>query len=288
VTFLDVGQGDAALIEMPDGKTMLIDGGGSYGHFDLGRLAVAPYLWNTGHRRIDYLVASHPQLDHMGGLSYLADKFPVGEVWTNGVEKDADFYARFQKIIEEKAIPEKRITSGHPPLNLGGARIVALHPGPSDLFPSDNDQSLVIRIDYGREAILWTGDIEGPAEKALLQRGSRLQATVLKVPHHGSRTSIDPDFLARVAPAVAVISVGGNNPYRHPSRETLAAYEALGVQIQRTDRDGAVLYETDGMRRTLRTYADGILHPVPWGGDMGGVEAANWMKIVHRVWAGPA
>jgi competence protein ComEC len=274
---------------MPDGKTMLIDGGGAYGNFDSGRLAVAPYLWNTGRVRIDYLVASHPQLDHMGGLSYLARKFQIGELWTNGMEKDADFYRRFRAIISEKAIPEKRITTDARPLDLGGARILPLHPTPATDFKSapsrsasDNDRSLVIRIEYGRESILFTGDIERPAERELLRRGDRLRATLLKVPHHGSRTSIDPDFLSRVAPSVAVISVGANNPYRHPSPETLAAYEARAAQIYRTDRDGAVIFQTDGEGWTIRTYADGITQPVPWGWDMAAAEAANLKKIFQR------
>jgi competence protein ComEC len=288
VTFLDVGQGDAAWIEMPDGKTMLIDGGGAHGNFDLGRLAVAPYLWNTGHWRIDYLVATHPQLDHMGGLGYIARKFGIGEVWTNGRKKDADFYNRFQEIVSARGIPEKRITRDDRPLDFGGARIRPLHPESTGSFVSDNDQSLVLRIEYKQEAILFTGDIEGPAERALLGWGRHLESTVLKVPHHGSRTSIDPHFLSRVAPAIAVISVGVNNPYRHPSTETLAAYGSMNTRIYRTDRNGAVVFETDGIQRTIRTYADSIVHPVRWGWGMTPGEASNLKKIFHRYWVGPA
>lgn len=288
VTFLDVGQGDAAWIEMPDGKTMLIDGGGAYGHFNLGRLAVAPYLWNTGHWRIDYLVASHPQLDHMGGLGYLASKFKIGELWTNGMESDADFYKQFRRIISARGIPEKRITSDDLPLDLDDARIRPLHPEPSGSFVSVNDQSLVLRIEYKREAILFTGDIERPAERELLEREGLLHSTVLKVPHHGSRTSIDADFLSRVDPAIAVISVGENNPYRHPSAETVAAYEALKTRIYRTDRDGAVIFATDGIQRTVRTYADCAVRPVGWRRGMANAEALNLKKILHRYWFGPA
>jgi competence protein ComEC len=288
VTFLDVGQGDAAWIELPDGKTMLIDGGGAYGHFNLGRLAVAPYLWNTGHWRIDYLVASHPQLDHMGGLGYLASKFQIGELWTNGMKSDADFYKQFREIISARGIPEKRITSDDLPLDLDDARIRPLHPEASGSFVSVNDQSLVLRIEYRREAILFTGDIERPAERELLEWGDRLRSTVLKVPHHGSRTSIDADFLSRVDPAIAVISVGENNPYGHPSAETVAAYEAKKARIYRTDRDGAVIFATDGIQRTVRTYADCIAHPVDWGWGMANAEALNLKKIFHRYWFGPA
>ncbi|MBI3597671.1 MAG: DNA internalization-related competence protein ComEC/Rec2 [Nitrospirae bacterium] len=288
VTFLDVGQGDAAWIEMPDGKTMLIDGGGTYGNYDLGRLAVAPYLWNTGHWRIDYLVASHPQLDHMGGLAYVARKFQVGELWTNGLEKDAVFYDRFRKIVSARAIPERRITGSGLPLLQGSVRIVPLHPEIADPAGPDNDQSLVIRIEYGRDVILFTGDIEKTAERELLRWGNLLKTTVLKVPHHGSRTSIDPDFLAQVAPDVAVISVGGNNPYRHPSIETLSAYHALKTRVYRTDQDGAILLETDGDRITVRTYEDSVPHSVSWGEGMAAAEASNLMKILHSCWFGPA
>jgi competence protein ComEC len=288
VTFLDVGQGDAAWIEMPDGKTMLIDGGGTYGNYDLGRLAVAPYLWNTGHWRIDYLVASHPQLDHMGGLAYIARKFQVGEVWTNGLEKDAVFYDRFRTILSSRAIQERRITGSGLPLLQGSVRIIPLHPEIANPSGPDNDQSLVVRIEYGREALLFTGDIEQSAERELLRWGNLLKTTVLKVPHHGSRTSIDPAFLAQVAPDVGVISVGENNAYRHPSVETLFAYHALKTQIYRTDRDGAVLVEMDGNRRTVQTYWDGVPHPVSWGAGMAADEASNLMKIFNSYWFSPA
>lgn len=288
VTFLDVGQGDAAWIEMPDGKTMLIDGGGAYGNYDLGRLAVAPYLWNTGHWRIDYLIASHPQLDHMGGLAYIARKFKVGEVWTNGLEKEAVFYDRFRTAVSTRAIPDRRIMGSGLPLVQGAVRIVSLHPKIADPAGPDNDQSLVLRIEFGREVLLFTGDIEKGAERELLRWGDLLKTTVLKVPHHGSRTSIDPEFLAQVAPDVAVISVGENNGYRHPSVETLFAYQVLKTQIYRTDRDGAVLVETDGIRRRVQTYRDGVPHPVSWGAGMAAAEASNLMKIFHAYWSGPA
>jgi len=288
VTFLDVGQGDAAWIEMPDGKTMLIDGGGAYGNYDLGRLAVAPYLWNAGHWRIDYLVASHPQLDHMGGLVYIARKFQVGELWTNGLQKEAVFYDRFRQVVSAKAIPEKQVTGSGFPLLGGPVRIVPLHPQMADPDGPDNDQSLVLRVAYGREALLFTGDIEKAAERELLRWGNLLKNTVLKVPHHGSRTSIDPDFLARVAPDVAVISVGANNPYRHPSPETLSVYHALKTKVYRTDKDGAVLLETDGKGRRVWTYQDSVSHPVAWGRGMAAAEASNLMKVFHRYWFGPA
>jgi competence protein ComEC len=288
VTFLDVGQGDAAWLEMPNGRTMLIDGGGAYGTFDMGRLVIAPYLWNTGHWKIDCMVASHPQLDHMGGLSYIAKQFKIGEIWTNGVEKETEFYHRFQEVVKAKGIPEKVVTRGFEPVRWGKVRIQPLHPAPSDSTLSDNDRSIVLRIDYGGESILFTGDIERPGERLLLGLGRRLRATILKVPHHGSRSSIDSEFLSKVNPVMAVISVGRNNPYGHPSPETIDAYRTLDAKIYRTDRNGAVVLETNGTRRTVRTRMDWAFHPVHWGRGMTGAEAANLGRILRQYWLGSA
>lgn len=302
ITFLDVGQGDAAWIVMPGGKTMLIDGGLAYGRFDLGRLVVAPYLWNTGHWKINTIVVSHPQLDHMGGLSYIARKFDVDEIWTNGRKKDALFYDRFQDVVSMRGIPEKRVSAdGTPLIHEGALRVQVLHPEPfsglqsgssgpagSRSSSADNNQSLVILVQYGKEGVLFTGDIEGQAERDLLRWGPLLRATVLKVPHHGSRSSIDAGFLRQVHPSVAIISVGGNNPYGHPFPETLAAYEALGAKIYRTDEDGAVLLETDGSRWIIRTYRDIVIRSVHWGPEMIRSELSNLKRTWYRYWVGLA
>ena len=293
VTFFDVGQGDAAWIRMPDGKTMLIDGGAVYGNFDVGRFAIAPYLWNTGHRRIDTMVASHPQNDHMGGLAYLIRKFDIGEIWTNGTEKDALFFERFREAARAKSVPERKVLADDLVIYKDdNLELMILHPDFESLSDttrsaaSDNNRSLVIRLQYGREVLLFTGDIEVSAQRELLRWGDKLGATVLKVPHHGSRSSIDPEFLYRVAPSIAVISVGRSNPYRHPSPETIAAYGALGATVYRTDRGGAVLYRTDGIRRSVQRYDDITPIPVVWGGDMAAMEESNFSKMIKRYWYG--
>lgn len=282
LTFLDVGQGDAALIQFPEGQTMLVDGGGRYGDFDAGRLAVAPYLWDRSVRRIDYLVATHPQADHAGGLIYILRKFPVGEIWTNGVTKEALFFADFIRAAGERGLSTKTIGRQEPPLEIGGTTVSILHPGSVSSHVQDNNRSLVIRIQYGKYSFLFTGDIEAQAERELLRWGPTLSSTVLKVPHHGSRSSIEPEFLLHVCPRMAIISSGASNPYGQPAPETLAAYRLLGSQVYRTDREGAIVVTTDGQRLTVATYRDFALTPICWGRGMLREEWGNGRKIVRR------
>jgi competence protein ComEC len=287
VTFLDVGQGDSAWVEFPGGRTMLVDGGSRAGSFDTGRLAIAPYLWDRSVRRIDTIVLTHPQLDHGGGLSYLIGKFPVGAIWTNGAGKDAKFFDDILREARERGVPIRRVYAGWGSGQPGPTAVEVLHPGRSPGGLSDNDLSVVLRIRRGRYSFLFTGDIEAPAESALLRRAAPLESTVLKVPHHGSRTSILPRFLTGVCPQTAVISVGRANPFGHPSPEALEAYGILGSKVFRTDRDGAITIETDGERIRYSTYRDAVLLPVSLGGGMWHREREN-LKKVWRRWAGIA
>lgn len=270
VTFMDVAQGDATLIEFPGGKTMLVDGG-TGGTFNVGRLAVAPYLWERRIQTIDYLVGTHPQMDHIGGLSYILRKFTVGEVWTNGTVRDLPFYQLFSERLEEKGLQPKIVTASAQPMEIGGCRVFFLNPageassGDGDL----NNHSIVLRLacpQLGGEgfSLLLTGDIERGAERRLLEEGSDLKSTILKVPHHGSISSLDRLFLSAVAPKVALISVGRHNPYRHPHPEVLAAYEALPAQVYRTDQDGAVLIEANPTEWRTRTYQESRVKKIRW------------------------
>lgn len=260
VAFLDVGQGDAAVVRLPDGKSILIDGGVLVDRFDAGRLAVAPYLWDQGVRRIDLVVGTHMQADHLGGLGSILSEFPVGRVITNGERPEAEFYRRFAAAAAAKGvaldIPEKDelLLSG------GGAEVRLLRPS-WDRAVGENDRSLVLRLTYGEVSILFTGDIEGPAQRALVAGDYALGSTILKVPHHGSKSSLDPKFLTAVQPRIAVISVGPANPYGHPSAQTLEAYRLLGSRLYRTDRDGAVLMRTDGHTIEIQTARDLLPEP---------------------------
>ncbi|HEY5648513.1 MAG TPA: ComEC/Rec2 family competence protein, partial [Nitrospiria bacterium] len=293
VVFFDVGQGDGAWLRFPDGRTMIIDGGRSFKNFDIGRMVIAPFLWNQGQYHVDTVVATHPQLDHVGGLEYLLKKFRVGEVWTNGRDKEAVFYRRFLSVIEEKEIPRLSVGAA----NFAGFsgtdyEVRVLNPvhsgaGGEVKKKGENDQSIVLRIQYGDEAILFTGDIEGSAERDLLEREVGLKSTVLKVPHHGSRSSIEPEFIKAVRPEVAVISAGRNNPYRHPSSDTLEAYRKVRSDILRTDRQGAVVYVSDGEKRSIRTSADFKVVRVGWDGGIFKTEWKNIRKVLSGYWYGP-
>jgi competence protein ComEC len=219
VTVLDVGQGDAIVIEAPDGRVALVDAGPGGGRrLDAGARAVAPFLWNRGVRRLALVVATHEDQDHAGGLAALRRLFPVDETWRAGT------------------------APGWRPF--GGATLAVL-PAPSPSL-GGNDDGVVLRAEHGLASFLLTADVGVARERAWLAAGVPLAATVLKVAHHGARGATSPAFLRAVAPAVAVVSVGARNPYRHPAAETLAQLDAVGARTYRTDRDGAVLMATDG------------------------------------------
>jgi competence protein ComEC len=258
LTFLDVGQGDAAVIEMWDGPVMLVDGGGASDSSDHGRTVVAPFLWDRGIRRLDVVIATHPQLDHVGGLSSIVREFTVGELWTNGIERDTPFVRRFEEVTKARDIPVRVVTSADPPILLGSCLIHILNPAPrpsrssmgegsETVSPTPrapegrhlNNQSVVVRLQCGNLATLFTGDIEHEAEERLVDTGS-LASGILKVPHHGSRGSLSERFLNAVNPEVAVVSAGRANPYGHPAAAMLELYRRLNIAVLRTDRDGAI------------------------------------------------
>jgi competence protein ComEC len=293
ISFPDVGQGDCALIEFASGKTVLIDGGGTADNrFDIGRRVVAPFLWNRGVRRLDLVVLSHPHPDHMNGLLYPLRKFSVGEVWDHGLDADHPGYERFRQVVAEKKIVRRTASAEDPPLSFGGAELRVLHPAKGFGDPERktssaiNDRSLVIRIaDRGR-TYLFTGDIEKKAEKSLLADGRDLKCDLLKVPHHGGKSSSAEAFVSLARPAVAVVDVGRENPYHHPADEVLARYERSGAEICRTDRDGAVFITADGDRMNVTRWSALILQRIavddltPWSER----ERNNWERFWIRKW----
>jgi competence protein ComEC len=249
-TFISVGQGDSALIEFPGGTVMLIDGGGFYGGFDPGERIVAPLLRGKKIRRIDYMVLSHAQHDHMGGLGFIARNFNVKEFWWNGVGDLGGLVGALQgsgALIRE-------IGSGTRIPPIGGVHIEVLHPEPG-LDLDLNDMSLVLKLSYGSKSFLFMGDIGEEAEAGLVSRVSGLGATVLKSPHHGSRTSSSEALLGASRSAAAIISVGRANVFGFPHRATLERYSQAGMEVYRTDLDGAVEVSTDGARLRVVTYA---------------------------------
>ncbi|MBI5587809.1 MAG: DNA internalization-related competence protein ComEC/Rec2 [Deltaproteobacteria bacterium] len=250
VTFISVGQGDSELVETPGGKTMLIDGGGVWGGFDIGEKVLAPFLWYRKIKEIDYLVLSHAQRDHMAGLKFIAENFSIGEFWWNGEGE----LGELKRVLEKRRIPVRRLDGSAPWFTVGGVAVETLHPsGPADF--DANNSCLVLRIVYGKTRFLFTGDIGLDAEGELQKR--EIRAEVLKAPHHGSRYSSSEGFLKAVNPSVIVISAGRHNVFRFPHQETLERYRSLGSKVLRTDIDGAVTVRSDGERLLEEAYLTG-------------------------------
>ncbi|MBN2467253.1 MAG: DNA internalization-related competence protein ComEC/Rec2 [Deltaproteobacteria bacterium] len=263
VTFLDVGQGDAAFVRFPGGKTMLIDGGGSHREgFDTGKNIIAPFLLKNRIKKIDFLVLSHPHPDHYGGLRYIAKHFFVGEFWSNGDAADGPDFGALQAVLEKKNIPVRRLNSLSPRMLIQGVTVAVLHPSPSfsprtsrdkDGF---NNRSLVLRLSYGDRAYLFTGDIDDHGEAFLLSTGADISADILKVPHHGSAASNTEAFLGRASPSIAVCSVGQNNAFGLPAAETIRCYQNHACSVYRTDIHGAITVATDGNEIITRSWRD--------------------------------
>ena len=249
VSFVDVGQGDAALIDLPDGSLALVDTGQGGRHPASRELRAL--LSARRRSRIDVLVITHGHPDHYGGLGELLDEVAVGEIWVNGQllveERDGAMETLLSKALDRGIrlqFPSELCATTH---EFGGAEIEVLWPCPRyDPRLDLNDNSMTLRLSYGRHSFLLTGDLEAEAERALLAQGRVLSADVLKVAHHGSRTSTSKRFLMAVRPALAVISSGAGNRYGHPSPIVLGRLRDAGVDVLRTDRGGGVIFSTDG------------------------------------------
>jgi competence protein ComEC len=247
ITILDVGQGDSILVQAPGGRTMLIDGGGGPGQhargYDIGREIVVPALMARGVRRIDVLVITHPHEDHIGGLPAVVEAVPVGMVLDPMLETDSGTYGRLCRAIEERRIARHRATEGQQ-LNLGrGIRADVLNPPEPRLAGTGselNDNSVVLRLVHGEVSVLLTADIDQVGAIRMSRLGEDLRSTILKVPHHGSADPAVPAFLDAVDPDLAVISVGADNRFGHPTDEMLGELARVGAKVMRTDRDGAV------------------------------------------------
>jgi competence protein ComEC len=258
VTFLDVGHGDASFIRFPQGTTMLIDGGGSArGDFDVGERVVAPFLWHKRVRTVDYVVATHSHPDHAKGLPFILKYFRVRQFWDNGATLHSPWYTMLREQAVGGGLYRDVVSAGLARVSIDGVRLDVLHPTlafqsqaqlgartPEDR--GENNRSLVLKLGYGDVSVLFTGDIEQEAEAFLLQTGCDVGATVLKVPHHGSRTSSSEAFVRAVNPRVAVFSVQRDSRFGHPHAMVVERYQASGAHVLRTDAHGAISLRTDG------------------------------------------
>jgi competence protein ComEC len=232
---------------------MLIDGGpGGSRRFDVGERVLSPLFWNRPIARLDVIASTHGDTDHSGGLAAVLRHFTVAEFWETGRGEPEETRA----AVEQSGAARRVLRAGET-RRLGGALVSVLNPD-EHAMPSLNDDSLVLRLDWRGVSALLTGDLGWAGEARVLSRGAAVNALVLKVGHHGSRFSSTPSFLAAVRPAFAVISVGARNPFRHPSRDALERLEASGARIYRTDRDGAVVVESDGAKLWITRWATGV------------------------------
>jgi len=239
VVFLDVGQGDSILIQKGT-KQILIDGGPN-GKTELAKLGkYLPYF----DREIEVVVATHPDRDHIGGLVDVAKNFKIGKVLTTGAEKDTAVFKEWKDIREYDRIETLAAARGDE-VDFGDAKMWIISPGSSvDAAAGDaNNQSVVARLNYGESSFLFTGDIESPAEKEILAGGENIDVDVLKVAHHGSKYSSSEEFLDVTSPETAVISVGANNAYGHPTEAVLDALKKRNIQVLRTDELGDIRFE---------------------------------------------
>jgi competence protein ComEC len=257
VTFIDVGQGDAALLRFPHGSTLLVDAGGlsASSSFDVGDRVVAPVLREAGVRRLDYLALTHGDPDHIGGAPAILAEFRPREIW-EGIPVPR--FAPLSTLRAQAAAAGSRWANVH-----GGDGVVvdeveirALHPQVEEWERQKvrNDDSIVLDVRWRDVSILLTGDIGQPVERTLGPMLAPARLRAIKVPHHGSLTSSSPEFLRAAQPAVAVFSAGRSNHFGHPAPAVLERYRAIGAQIFRTDQDGAVTIETDGYSITARTF----------------------------------
>lgn len=294
VTFLDVGQGDSGVIELPDGQVIVIDGGATYERFDMGRGVVTPYLWNRGIRTVDHLIGTHPQLDHLGGLTWLIRHVPVKQYWGSGERRDEIFYQRFLESLHEKRLEEHVAYEGQEIMASGPCRLLVLNPASVSIRPIGttmrkmgsilNNRSVVTRLDCGAHSFLFAADVERDALARMGRQPLMRPADVVKIPHHGAASSLDEEWLASLRPAYAVVSAGRHNPYGHPNPTVLQTYSRHGIKTFRTDEDGGIWITGRVSTSTLsvRRTRDGRLEPIRLSSCVLTCEQTNWDRVWRR------
>jgi competence protein ComEC len=261
VDFLDVGQGDAALVTMPDGTTLLVDGGGRPSFpvstdetRKIGETVVSEYLWWRGLSTIDYILATHADADHIDGLNDVLRNFAVHGALVGRQPANDPEFAKFSETLRETKTHMETIYSGDT-IKFGEVEVRVLWPG-TDGEASTNNDSVVLQLQFGERSILLTGDIEKSAERSLTALPQQLRADVVKVPHHGSKTSSTDNFVLATKPSFAIISVGRNSMFGHPHKEVVDRWQSIGATVLTTGNSGTITISTNGKDLSLKTFID--------------------------------
>ncbi len=268
--FLDVGQGDSALVTLPNGETMLVDGGGTVdfrndesGGFEpdsrrIGEFVVSEFLWEKGYDRVDYIVATHADADHIQGLTDVTRNFRVGALLVSDAVDTDPKYGELLDAVSPRDVPVRVVARGDI-LEIGGVTIEVLNPGPEASGRlSSNNSSIVLRVAFGSTVFLLAGDIEQAAEHDLVSNfvaPESLKAGVVKVPHHGSRTSSTADFVKRVDSRIAIISVGRRSRFGHPDPKVVERWRTKGAEVITTGEKGTISITTDGSGIEIHRFA---------------------------------
>jgi competence protein ComEC len=260
VTFIDVGQGDAAFVRFPRGETLLVDAGGlpaaaSGTSFDLGDRVVAPVLRKAGVRRLGSLVLTHGDADHVGGAGAILREFRPGDVWEGIPVPRLEPLGALRALAAGAGARWVRVQA-EDRVVIDGVEVVVRHPRPADWERQEvrNDDSIVLELLWGDVSIVLTGDIGREVEQAIAGSFAPSPMRVVKVPHHGSLTSSTPPFVRALSARVAVVSAGRGNRFGHPAPEVVARYARAGAEVFRTDQDGAVMVGTDGREVEVSTF----------------------------------
>jgi competence protein ComEC len=263
ITFLDVGQGDSIFVRFPRGRSMLVDTGGlsPSSSFDIGDRVVAPVMREAGIRRLDYLVLTHGDPDHIGGAPLILREFWPREVWEGIPVPRFEPLTALRMAVQASGARWANVDAGDG-TEVDGVQVTARHPTPADWERQKvrNDDSIVLELRWRDVSVLLTGDIGKEPERAVALTLSPSRLRILKVPHHGSLTSSTREFLEAVRPQVAVVSAGRSNHFGHPVPEVIDRYREIGAELFRTDRDGAVTVNSDGWTVNVDTFLGRSFH----------------------------
>lgn len=258
IHFIDVGQADCILIELPDGQKMLIDTGNNE-----DEAVIKKYLTEKSIKRLDYLITTHPHEDHIGTADVIISNYDVRNVYAPKISNNTKSFEDYLIAIKKKGLKIKAPEPGSYIINDKNKLSLQVQAPNSVKYDEINDYSIVLKLVYGNVSFLFAGDAEFISENEMLESKYDLKANVLKVGHHGSKSSTSKAFLDKVKPQYAVISVGKGNEYGHPAQETLTRLVKADVQVYRTDKSGSIIFTSDGSKIAIDKKASEIKENAP-------------------------